>query len=228
MLGGLLYLATSASAASAAGVACNQDCRKKPCAQTLCQQVKPGAAGGFCNCSGAAESWDGTTSSAWCSAWGQPLSACPPSIPLTGPDGGPTVELPVQLANADVLVRTLRSRNPYVATLLNALRDGARWMDGPVQGLIHDSWFDSSRQRRSHSTAIAFTGQVAVAGVDAAQVDITVSGDIEKLDHLKQYSHSATPTAVPPRQIHGTVSAGGAHGSFLVTAADGRSEVIQW
>lgn len=229
LAGGFLLLATASRPASAAGLVCRQDCSKGPCAQTECALVKPGAPSGFCRCNGAAEVWGDTIYAAWCSAWGRPPEpACAPLTPGVDANGRPLAQPPAQLANAAAMALVLRGRNPYVATLVRAMQDGSRWLEGPVEGLVHDSFYDASRSDLSHTPVLRFTGRVDTAVLDIAQVDITVSGDIKGLTHLKHHADAATPSAVPPQFVHGTVTAGGAHGSLQVIALDGRSETIQW
>jgi len=134
----------------------------------------------------------------------------------------------VQLENAQKLAQALRSRNPYVATLVRAVQDLSNWAEGPVEGLIHDSYYDDSQGVLTHTATLPFAGRVVTNGLGTAQINVTVNGDMTRLAHLKSYSDSATPSAVPPRLVQGTVTDGGLHGSLQVVAADGRSETLQW
>lgn len=126
------------------------------------------------------------------------------------------------------LIQALRRQNPYVATLVSALQDVSNWADGPVEGMIHDSYYDPASFTLTHTAALAFVGHVAAGGFGTVQIDVTVIGDIMQLTRLQAYADSATPAAVPPRSVHGTVTDGGLHGSLQVIALDGRSETIQW
>jgi hypothetical protein len=229
ILGGLWGFAASVPT-WAAGFACRQDCSNGPCTQTACERIEAGQTGGWCRCTSASEAWDDTTFSAWCVAWEQPQPACSPQDgeAVQDEEGRSLPQAPVDLPNAEVLAETLSLRNPYVATLVSALQDGSNWVEGSVQGLIHDSYYDPSLFTLTHTAALAFVGNVTMGGIDAAQIDITVSGDIKQLARLKTYADSAAPSAMPPRSIQGTVTDGGLHGSLQVIAFDGRSETIQW
>jgi hypothetical protein len=220
--GGLSLLAAASRPASAGGLVCRQDCAKGPCSQVKCEPSRPGPGGSFCRCAAAAEVWGGTTYAAWCSAWGHaPDPTCVQPV-------GNAAPLPPQLPNAGAMLLALRGRNPYVATLVSALQDGPRWIEGPVEGLVHDILYDESRSVLDHNAALRFTGQAITGGLDSAQIEIAVTGDIRQLSHLKGHSDAATPSALPPRLVRGTVTAGGSHGSLQVTALDGRTETIQW
>jgi hypothetical protein len=228
LLGGLFIFSTPSFPAWAAGLACRQDCSKGSCSQVTCDKVKPGQPNGFCRCSSASETLDGKTYSSWCSAWGQPQPACASQEPARDGEGSPLLETSVQLANVQEMAQALRSRNPYVATLVRAIQDLSRWAQGPVEGLLHDSYYDDSQGVLTHTAALSFAGSVVTSGLGTAQIDITVSGDMTQLSHLKSYSDSATPSAIPPRLVQGTVTDGGLHGSLQVLAPDGRSETLQW
>jgi hypothetical protein len=220
--GGLLLLAAASRPASAGGLVCRQDCAKGACPQVKCERARPGVPGSFCRCQAGAELWGSTTYAAWCSAWGHaPEPTC---IQPVGNAAPPAPQLP----NADAMAKALRGSNPYVATLVTALQDGQRWIEGPIEGLIHDSLYDEPRSALAHDAVLRFTGQAVTGGLDSAQIDITVTGDLRQLGHLKQHADAATPLALPPQLVHGTVTAGGSHGSLQVTALDGRTEVIQW
>jgi len=225
ILAGLL-LAAAGDRAFAAGSICRQDCRNGPCAQTFCE--KAGPTGGYCRCSGGSQSWGGTTYSSWCAAWGQPLSSCVPAAPVLDAGGNAVSQPAAQITRPEVMAAALRAANPWVATLVGALQDGTRWMDGPAQGLVHDSYFDAATAVLSHTAALSFTGQVTSNGLGTAQIDVLVAGDVVQLSRLKHYVDAAAPAAIPPRQVHGAVTAGGLHGSLQVTADDGRTQAIQW
>jgi len=126
------------------------------------------------------------------------------------------------------MMQALESRNPYVATLIDALQQSGSWVAGTVQGLIHDSQYDEISGDLSNGTAVPFTGGVTTGGLDSAQVQITVNGDLRQLTGLKQYVDSMAGAPVPPASVHGTVTDGGLHGSLLVVGLDGASETIQW
>jgi hypothetical protein len=224
VLAGLLF-AGAGDRAFAAGAVCKQDCKKGPCAQVLC--AKAGPAGGYCRCGGGALSWDGTTYSAWCAAWGQ-LSSCVPVTPVLDPAGHPIDQPAAQITQPSTMADALRAANPWVATLVSALQDGTRWVDAPAQGLLHDSSFDTKPGALSHATALPFTGQVTTGGLGTAQIDIVVSGDLGQLSRLKHLADAVAPGAIPPREVHGTVSAGGLHGALLVTGNGGKTQAIQW
>jgi hypothetical protein len=125
------------------------------------------------------------------------------------------------------MMAAARSANPWVATLLAALQDGTRWAEGPVQGLLHDSEVDATR-RTDHSVALPFAGQATRTLSGALQIDIRVSGDFSRLPHLERQAPAGAPPTIPANEIHGSVTAGGMHGALLVSAADGRSQTIQW
>lgn len=229
ILGGLWVFAACAPT-WAAGFACQQDCSTGPCTQAACVKVAAGPTSGWCRCASASESWDDATFSAWCVAWEQPQPVCSPQDgeAVQDEEGRSLPQAPVDLPNAEVLVETLSLQNPYVATLVSALQNGSNWVEGSVQGLIHDSYYDPSLFTLTHSAALTFVGTVTMGAVDVAQIDITVSGDIKQLPRLKTYADSAAPSATPPRSIQGTVTDGGLHGSLQVIGFDETSETIQW
>ena len=206
-------------AAVAALVACAQDCSQGACLQVDCQRVTVPGAGGSCRCSGGADPWGETTFASWCIAWGvrQPTTCAPEAT------GGSD-----ELANATAMMQALRARNLYVATLVVALQDGPRWISVPAQGLFHETYDDPALAGLSHAAALSFSGQVIPNGLDSAQIDLAVNGDIRRFVRLKQASDAATPTAVPPCQVHGSTTSGGLHGSLLVSALDGTSETLSW
>jgi len=228
LLGGLFLFTLTSLPAWAAGLACRQDCSQGSCSQATCDKVKAGQPNGFCRCSSASETWDGTTYSSWCGAWGQPQPACAPQAAVRDERGRPLAQAPVQLENAQALAQALRSRNPYVATLVSAVQNLSNWAEGPVEGLIHDSYYDTAHGVLTHSVALPFTGRVVTSGLGTARIEITVKGDMRQLAHLKAYCDSATPSSVPPQLVQGTVTDGGLHGSLQVIAPDGRSETLQW
>ena len=228
LLGGIFLFTMASFPAWAAGLACRQDCSKGSCSQVTCDKVKAGQPNGFCRCRSASETLDGKTYSSWCGAWGQPQPACASQEPARDGQGRPQAEASVQLENAQKLAQALRSRNPYVATLVRAVQDLSNWAEGPVEGLIHDSYYDDSQGVLTHTATLPFAGRVVTNGLGTAQINVTVNGDMTRLAHLKSYSDSATPSAVPPRLVQGTVTDGGLHGSLQVVAADGRSETLQW
>jgi hypothetical protein len=228
LIGGLFLFILASLPARATGLICKQDCVKGSCAQATCERVKAGQPDGFCNCVSASETLDGSTYSSWCSAWGQPQPACASQEPARDAEGNPLPETSVQLENSQELAQALGSRNPYVAALVRALEDLSNWADGPVAGFVHDSYYDESQGSLTHTAALSFAGSVVMNGLGAAQIDITVGGDMTGLSHLKSYSDVATPSAIPPQHVQGTVTDGGLHGSLQVAAADGRSETLQW
>ncbi|HET9226676.1 MAG TPA: hypothetical protein VFR31_08415 [Thermoanaerobaculia bacterium] len=210
-LGGFLVIASApASPAMAAGLSCLQERD----AQGTCGDAQ---GNGSCECSFGALPWGETTSTTWCRTSGKPQPACRRPAPA---DEQPEAQLP----EAEAMARALESRNPYVATLVHTLQEGRRWVDGPVNGILHDSDYDPTTGELSHSPALRFSGHVIQNGLGAAGIEITVAGDLGRLVHLKSQAGSA----VPPRTIQGTVTGGGLHGSLQVLGVDGRSETIQW
>ncbi|MBV8203205.1 MAG: hypothetical protein JOZ15_21535 [Acidobacteria bacterium] len=126
------------------------------------------------------------------------------------------------------MTAALAALNPYVATLLQAMQGGGAWTAGPLQGLFHDSHYDATASRLSHTAALAFRGQVTMTGAGEAQIDVTLTGDLTQLTWLQQYSAALATGVVAPQTIHGTVGAGGLHGSLLVVGIGGQSQAIQW
>jgi hypothetical protein len=214
----LSTLGALAPPAHANGLACEQDCSSGACLQAACGQ--PASGSGFCDCSSGALPWGGDTFAAYCRGWGQPGPGCAQQVPAG--DGSAS-----QLANTDAMSAAVAGQNPYVATLLLAMQGRNGWAGGPVQGLFHDSHYDATAGRLSHTTALAFVGTVTMTG-GVAQIDVTVTGDLTRLGWLKQYSDALATGAVLPQSIHGTVSAGGLHGSLLAAGAGGQSQTIQW
>lgn len=221
LLAALSILLAATLAASAATFACEQDCSSGACLQAACAPSVAGA--GFCECSNGALPWGDTTFAAYCSAWGQPGPGCPQAA-----QGANAIPPSMQLANAATMTATLAAQNPYVATLLQAMTSGGSWPGGPVQGLLHDSHYDATAGRLSHTAALAFAGQVTMTGAGVVQVDVNLTGDLTQLTWLKQYSAALATEVVAPQTIHGTVSAGGLHGSLLVLGTGGQSQTIQW
>ena len=221
-----LLLAAAGGPVFAAGMVCGQECKNGSCAQTLCASA--GSAGGYRHCSGGSQSWGGATHSCWCASWGQALAAGVPATPTGDGAGSVVSQVPAQITQPAVLAATLRAANPWVATLVSALEDGPRWVDAPARGLIHDSYFDAAAATLSHTPAVPFTGQVTSDGLGTAKIDIVVTGEITRLSRLVEHAAATSPAAIPPQQVHGSVSAGGLHGSLQVTAADGRTQTIQW
>jgi hypothetical protein len=134
----------------------------------------------------------------------------------------------MQVPNAAAMAAALAAQNPYVATLVQALQSGGAWAGGPVQGLFHDSYYDVTASKLSHTPALTFVGRVMATETGVVQVDVTLTGDITQLAWLGQYSAALATGVVAPQTIHGTVSAGGLHGTLLVTGSGGQSQSIQW
>ena len=224
-LGGLLF--AGAWQASAAGLACRQDCSTGRCDQVSCDLA---SGSGSCECGGAALGWGENTYSAWCRTWRRPLpaAACPHATPAEDYRGRPLPPPKADLTNPGALAMALAARNPYAATLVNALLDGERWVEGPSEGLLHDTSYDPETGVLTHTAALPFSAQVLAGGLDAAQIQIKVGGDMTKLFALRTYAMQATPMAVAPLMVSGIVTEGGLHGALQVTAIDGKSETIQW
>jgi hypothetical protein len=209
-----------ALAARGAGLACLQACSGGLCSQAFCGPV---ASGGSCECfSGAAPWGTGGAYAAYCGAWGKPAPGC--SSPAAGISVAPPPSL--VLSNAAAMRTALASQNPYLATLVRAIQKDGGWVAGEVQGLIHDAHQDPATSTTIQEPAVAFVGQVTPSGGDVVEVDITVQGDISQLVWLKGYCNAMG--AVPPTSVHGTVSAGGSHGSLQVVALGGGSQSVQW
>jgi hypothetical protein len=218
LLLGMGLFSFAAGEVEGAGLACLQSCSGSACSQVFCG---PATGSGFCECMSGALPWAATgTFAAYCTT-STPLSTnnCAPPSP---PGVSPSTKLP----NATVMNLALMNQNPFVAALVRALQRDAGWVTGPVEGVIHDSQYDSATARTSHEPAIAFAGQVTQIGSDSSQLDIVVAGDISQLRWMKRYSDSFG--AEPPRSIHGTVSGGGTHGSLQVLAATGAAQILQW
>lgn len=206
---------------SAAAVICQQDCTGGTCAQASCGKAP---SGGFSHCAGGLLAWDGAVYSSWCLAWGQPLA--PSRLPIQAVDPATGAAPNAAIPQPEAMTAAVRSANPWVATLLAALQE-TRWASGPVQGLVHDSHVDTT-MTTNHSAAIHFAGQAQRTAAGGLQIDIRVAGDAEQLSHLARQAAASSPAAVAPREIHGSVTADGLHGTLQVNAADGRQQTIQW
>jgi hypothetical protein len=60
------------------------------------------------------------------------------------------------------------------------------------------------------------------------QIDIVVTGNLGQMSRLKHVADGLAPGAIPPREVHGTVSAGGMHGALVVSGNGGKTQAIQW
>jgi hypothetical protein len=210
-----------------AGVLCRQDCKDGPCAQAGCDLA--GSGSGYSRCAGGAESWDGQTYSSWCAAWGEPPAASlAPAAVQEGGESAIAGPLATGISQSAAMTAALRAADPWVATLITALRDGTHWVDGRAHGLLHDSYFDAARGSLIHTAALAFEARATSTVLGEMQIDILVSGDLGQLSHIKRQVASTMPAAIPPREIHGQVTAGGLHGSLLVLGADTRQQTIRW
>lgn len=219
----LVAAALTSRSARADGVACEQICGEKGCSQTTCGEAVSSA--GFCLCQSAALPWAGVTYSSWCRVSGPAKTSARCPADTSGRQLSPN---PAGLSSGFEMAKALAGRNPYVATLIDALQQSGGWVAGPVQGLIHDSHYDESTGELSHGTAVPFSGSVTTGGLDAAQIQLTVDGDLRQLAHLRLYVDSILGAAVPPSSVRGTVTERGLHGSLLVVGLDGLSEAIQW
>ncbi|MGH2668333.1 MAG: hypothetical protein ACRDH5_04290 [bacterium] len=72
------------------------------------------------------------------------------------------------------------------------------------------------------------SGLVVAGGVRAAQVQVTLQGDLGSLVHLRAQALALAPSALVPASVTGTVTDRGSHGTLVVAARDGKSETIQW
>jgi hypothetical protein len=188
---GLLLLVAVTHTSRAQGLSCEQDCSSGSCAQVDCG---PATGNGYCECGSGALPWGEDVYLAYCRAWGKPQADCGHATPVQPASTVSTPVPPAQLANAPAMEKALASQNPYVAGLLQAMRDGDGWAVGPVHGLIHDAHNDSSTGL-SYGPALAFVGQATATGPDAAQIDITLSGDPAQLVWVKEYCAGAALAA---------------------------------
>jgi hypothetical protein len=208
-----------------AGVSCQQACVSGACDQAVCAWI---SAGGACSCiSGAVRLGSGVDFAAYCGAWGAPGAACKSTLVLApgmaANPGQATSAAPSSIS----MVTTLRSQNPYVAALMQALQQQGGWEIGSVQGLIHGAHYDTTTAKTSYDVGVPYAANVsAVSG--AVTVNIVVQGDLTQLTRLQQYCATSAPNAVAPASVAGTIAQGGLHGSLQVTAASGTSQAIQW
>jgi hypothetical protein len=207
---------SGASASLAAGFSCSQDCSSGACAQAQCAPASQGQ--GFCACRSGAIPWSDSLYASWCSASGnQPICS-------TTPRG-----VAPRIAHGDALASSLQSRSPLVAALVTAMLDDQRWVDGPVEGVLHESRFNGVTGAGDHSQAVRFVAQVVSGALDAVQLNVTVLGDLGAMAELSHAmtSGSARPLVVP-QSIQGTVTEGGLHGTLVVLGVNGQSETLDW
>lgn len=222
----LTLAAVGLSPLEAQGFECTQRCSAGACSQSVCD-VAQGA--GFCACRNGSLPWSDTVYASWCRASGKPPSKCAAPLPLQDAAGKALAQPPAAVPHADALMAALASRNPYVATLVTAMLEEQQWADGPVEGLVHESRSDEQSGVVLHSQAIRFVGQVIQGGVNAAQLTVTVLGDLGMLAFLSQAAGSAgNKGPVAPRTIQGVILEGGLHGSLAVIGGNGQSETVQW
>ncbi len=156
LIGGLI-LAAGARGAMAQGLTCGQDCSSGACLQSGC--VTPAAGGGFCECSSGAVPLGDHAYGAYCRAWGQPHPGCRQALPL-GQLANPAAPGTPQLPNASAMAAALFMQNPFVGVLVGAMQDaGGNWANAPVNGLIHDMYYDSDAGGLSQGTAVPFTAE---------------------------------------------------------------------
>jgi hypothetical protein len=225
LIGSTALLAAAAPAAHAARIACQQDCSSGTCRQAACA---PSSSTETCDCRSGALPWGDSTFAAYCRQWGPPGPSCYQPEQSQGPSSGLFPSPAPQITNAQSMATALASRSPYVATLVEAMRNGDNWAAGQVQGMLHDSHYDITTSLVSHTAAISFVGHVVTTAPGSAQIDVTVTGDITQLTWLKAASDALVIGAIQPVSFRGTVSAGGLHGSFLVAGSGGQSQTIQW
>jgi hypothetical protein len=149
-------------------------------------------------------------------------------VPAEDPAGRAVPPPAPEIVDGGTMEVALQQANPYIALLVSALQDGQRWIDGPAEGLVHDSYYDGMSGTLSHSAALRWIGLVTKGGLNAVQLDITVTADLRTLAWLKQVADTAFPAAIVPGTIHGVVTDGGLHGSLVAISPDGKSQPIQW
>jgi len=150
-------------------------------------------------------------------------------VPVQDDSGRALAQPPAEVPHADALAAALQSSNPYVATLVAAMLEDQRWAEGAVEGLIHETRNDEQVGVVLHSQAIRFVGQVIQGGVGAAQLTMTVLGDLGTLGALSRASGGAgAKVPVAPRTIQGVITEGGLHGNLVVIGGNGQSETVQW
>jgi hypothetical protein len=225
-IGSAALLAAATPTAHAAGVACQQDCAGGACQQAACAWSSAGT--GTCDCRSGALPWGASTFAAYCRQWGSPGPSCYQPAPYQNPTSSSLPSPAPQITNAPVMTTALASQSPYVATLVEAMRNGDNWAVGPVRGIIHDSHLDTATGLVTHTAAISFVGQVVTTAAGSAQIAVTVSGDITQLTWLKAATDALVTGAIQPVSFQGTVTAGGLHGSLLVAGSGGQSQTIQW
>ena len=217
----------------ASGLACRQDCTAGACLQTECVTAVAGK--GACRCAGGAVPWAEGTYASWCRSWSRPAAdqACAPAPSAEELEKArfaePGLGQPdLRLADAKAMLDLLAIENPYVSTLVGVLIEDGSWVEGPFEGEIHDSRFDEGTATLVHAPALRLAGLVVTGGVGAAQVQLSVGGDLGSLVYLRGLALAAAPSSLVPSGLTGTVTDRGLHGTLVVTAADGKSETIQW
>ena len=221
-----------ASRASAGGFVCRQDCTAGECSQTSCAIEEAGT--GSCRCAERAVPWAEGTYASWCRSWvrataNKPCAPSPSADALAQAPGSPLAgQSDLRLADAEAMLTIVATRNPYVAALLGVLTEDGSWVEGPIEGQIHDSRFDEETATLAHAPALRLSGLVVTGGVGAAQVQVALQGDLGSLVHLRDLALAAAPAALVPSSLTGTVTDRGAHGTLVVRAGDGKSETIQW
>jgi len=197
------------SSALARGFACAQDCASGSCVQASCLDA---VGNGFYTCSSGSVPWAESGSLSWCTASSQrPTSAASP----TGVS---------ELLNSSAM-ETAISVNPFVATIVSALRDDSQWAAGPVEGFLHSTQYDPASGSVSHSRAIRFNGVVAQGGVGAVEFQINLSGaDDDFASLLVAYPNAEAL----PASVHGLVTDGALHGRIQITTHSGKPQVVEW
>jgi hypothetical protein len=215
------------------GLTCRQDCTAEACLQTACVIEKAGT--GSCRCAGGAIPWAEDTYASWCRTWSRPAAnqACTPAPSaeeLENARGAvPGLGQPdLRLADSKAMLDLLAIKNPYVSTLVGVLIEDGSWVEGPIEGEIHDSRFDEATATLVHAPALRLAGLVVTGGVGAAQVQLSVAGDLGSLVHLRDLALAAAPSSLVPSGLMGTVTDRGVHGTLVVTTADGKSQTVQW
>ncbi len=214
-----------------AGSVCQQDCTSGTCEQTGCGAVE--GVLGYCGCETRAVVWSEGTYAAWCRASGLPTAdkTCAAEPTAEEKENGTGLGFPGQpdlrLSDADQMLATVETQNPYVATLLGALVTDGSWVDGPFEGQLHDSHFDDE-EGTLHAPALGLKGQVVAGGLGAAQIQISVVGDLRTLLFLDNHVQGFSEPILVPASVTGTVTDRGLHGSLIVTALSGQAESLQW
>jgi len=204
-----VLVSVSGSASLARGFACAQDCVAGACSQAFCTDS---TGEGFYHCTSGSLPWTETTMLSWCAGAGQPSTSAAPFAGASEIPAAPTMEVAL-------------STNPFVGTIVAALRDDAHWATGPVGGLLHATQYDPVSGSVVHSTAVLFTGVVSRGGVNAIEFQVDIAAGDGGFSSLLTTVKAAT---VLPSSIHGMVTDGAMHGQVQIAASDGKTQTISW